>query len=238
MTSTGNGGRWLGILRYAFGGALCLLAILNLAMGTAWYVNVGVLVVGLLIMLGRRRIFRAGVERTDSGLVCRYVPWYEGNVYLLNVGLPILAVTMIMAGFAPGNPVWLRFGGVVLLLFIPLFLDSAVRMRRKSALRISPSVLTVPTPAPKFQPVEVPRERVVAITPKWVSSVSGAKALHIEIDYGAADLGGYPGSVLLGPQLTVEPQNLFDALTVWKDHPGDDPADLMDRIERILVGRS
>lgn len=238
MTSTSTGSRWWRILRYAFGGALCLLAVLNLAVGTAWYVSVVVLVVGLLIMLGRRRIFRAGVERTDGGLVCRYVPWYEGNVYLLNAGLPIMAVTMIVAGFTPGNPVWLRFSGVILLLFIPLFLDSAVRMWRKSALLISPSVLTVPMPAPKFQPVEIPRDRVVAITPKMVSAVSGAKVLHVEITYGAADLGGDSGSVLLGPQLTIEPHNLLDALVAWNDDPGDDPDELMGRIEHILVGRS
>jgi hypothetical protein len=220
-----------------FGVTLCLLAVLNLVRGTAWYVALGLLVIGALIILGRRRIFRPGVERTKDLVVCRYVPWYEGNAYFLNLGLPLLAVCMIAAGFTPGNPVWLRFGGVILLLVVPLFVESAVRMWRKSAVRIMPSALTVPSAAPKFEPTDLSREYVISITPTTVNSVSGAKSLQVEIAY-RLDSTDETATVLLGPQLSVEPENLLDALVVWKDASVDDPLQLMYRIERILRGRS
>ncbi len=204
----------------------------------AWYWSVIVFCAAFLIILGRRRIFRPGVERTADEISCRYIPWFEGNAYYVNLALPLTGAAMLVAGLAPGNPVWLRFGGGILLLFTPIFLDSAIRLWRKSILRITPSTLTVPSAGgPKFAPMELTRERVQAVAPKWVAEVSGAKALRVEISYHAADLTEPSETVLLGPQLTVEPQNLLDALLEWKDATADDPHELMDRIEQLLLGR-
>jgi hypothetical protein len=44
--------------------------------------------------------------------------------------------------------------------------------------------------------------------------------------------------VLLGLQLTVQPDNLLNALVAWKDATADDQSGLLDRIEAILRGRS
>ncbi|MGV0623900.1 hypothetical protein ABVK32_28825, partial [Mycobacterium kansasii] len=58
-------GRWWRVLRYSFGGALCLLAGINVLVGSAWYLPVGAAAVGVGIIYGSgRRIFGAGVRRT------------------------------------------------------------------------------------------------------------------------------------------------------------------------------
>jgi hypothetical protein len=239
MSDARRRGRSWRLLRYIAGFALCLLTVVAARAGMPWYWSVIVLCAAFLIILGRRRIFRPGVVRTADQISCRYVPWFEGNAYYANLALPLTGAAMLFAGLAPGNPVWLRFGGGILLLFTPIFLDSAIRLWRKSILRISPSTLTVPLAAPKFEPMELTRERVQAVAPKWVVEVSGVKTLRVEISYRAADLIEPPKTVLLGLQLTVEPHNLLDALTTWKDASvGDDPHELMDRIEHLLLGRS
>lgn len=166
------------------------------------------------------------------------MPWFEGSAYYANLALPLTGVAMLVAGFTPGNPVWLRLGGGILLLLVPLFVDSAIRMWRKSILRISPSTLTVPSTPPKFEPVVLTRERIRTIEPRLVAELSGAKTLRVEISYQPAALSEPPKAVLLGVQLTVEPQNLLDALIEWKDATaGDDPHELLDRIEQLLMGR-
>jgi hypothetical protein len=239
MADIGPQGRGRRVLRYTFGAALCLVAGINVLTGAPWYVSLGVIVPGVLIILGRRRIFRSGVTRTTSEIDCRYVPWYEGNAYLLNVALPLLAIASLGAGFAEGNPKWLRFTGFILLGLTPLFVYSAVRMWRRCCLRISPSALTVRLAAPKDGPIEIPRERVQSITPKMVSNGVSGGSLQVEIAYRPADLStDTTQTVLLGLQLTVVPDNLLNALIAWKDAPHDNPTELLDRIERILLGRS
>lgn len=240
MAVSGPKGRWRRVLRYTFGCAVCLLAALNVLLGTAWYVSAGITAVGVIIILGRRQIFRAGVNRTADEIVCRYIPWYEGSAYTLNVALPLMAIAMIAAGYAPGNPAWLRYGGIVLLVLTPLFVYSALRMWRRCFLRIAPSALTVRLAGPKDQGTEIPRERVQSITPKMIpNSVNGLPSLQVEIAYRAADSSSDAlRTVLLGLQLTVQPDNLLNALVAWKDATDDDPSDLLDRIERILLGRS
>jgi len=233
-------GGWGRALRYSFAGALCLLAVVAMRAGLQWYWSVVVLCGVFLIILGRRRIFRPGVKRTGNEIVCRYIPWYEGNAYYLNVALPLTGVAMVAAGLAPGNPVWLRFGGIFLLVLTPLFVYSAVRMWRRCILCFSPSALTVRLAGPKDELTEIPRQCVQSITPKLVpNAVSGAQSLQVEIAYHSGDSSSdAPKTVLLGLQLTVQPDNLLNALVAWKDANDDDPIELLDRIERILLGRS
>jgi hypothetical protein len=194
----------------------------------------------LLIILGRRRIFRPGVTRTTDEIVCRYIPWYEGNAYYLNVALPLTGAAMAAAGYAPGNPMWLRFGGFFLIAVTPLMTYSAIRMWRRCILCFSPSVLTVRTAAPGDALTEIPRDHIQSITPKMIpNSANGVPSLQVEIAYPPADTGtDTTKTVLLGLQLTVVPDNLVNALMTWNDATHDNPRELLDRIERILMGRS
>ena len=109
-----------------------------------WYPAVVLLIVAVTFVLGRRRIFRADITRTaDDEIVCHFIPWYEGDVYVLNIALPLMAVAAIAASYAPGYPVWLRYGGFLLLALMPLLTSGNYRMWRLSILRITPSALTV-----------------------------------------------------------------------------------------------
>jgi hypothetical protein len=247
MAGSGAKGRWGRVLRYAFAGFFCLVTVAETRAGLPWYWSlIGVCTV-FFIILGRRRIFRAGVTRTSDEIVCRYLPWYEGNAYFLNVLLPLMGVASLGAGFAPGNPAWFRFGGFIggfiLLGLTPLFTSSAVRMWRLNFLRITPSALTVRLVArlvaPKDKPTEIRRERVESITSKIVTNGAGGESLQVEIAYHTTDLStDATKTVLLGLQLSVPPINLLHALVAWKDATHYDPSELLDRIEGILRGRS
>jgi hypothetical protein len=207
--------------------------------GLQWYWSLVVFCVACLIILGRRRIFRAGVSRTADEIVCRYIPWFEGNASFLNVGLPLIAVASIAAGFAPDNPAWLRFTGIILLGLTPICTLAAVRMWRRCFLRITPSALTVRLAAPKDGPIEIQREHIQSITPKMVPNGVSGESLQVEIAYHTTDSSSdTTKTVMLGLQLTVQPINLARALVVWKDATHDDPGELVDRIDRILRGRS
>lgn len=231
-----HGRRWL---RYVVAGVLCVVGVWTVSAGLHWYWAIFIICLAFVVAIGRRTLFRAGVSRTPHGIVCRYIPWYEGSAYFLNLGLPLMAVAMISASYDPSNPVWLRFGGIILLILMPIVVYSYVTMWRGCSLEISPSALTVRLAASKDGPIELSRGRVRSIEPRMVpNSVSGARSLQAEISYSAVEESADVKTVLLGLQFTVEPHNLLDALVAWKDNPGDDPDELMDRIERILVGRS
>jgi hypothetical protein len=238
-TNVGTTGRWARILRYAFGLAVCLLTVVAARAGLQWYWTVVVLCAAVMIILGRRRIFRASVARTHDEIVCRYIPWYEGNAYFLNLLLPLIAVAMIASSYGPGNPSWFRFGGIVLLVLTPLFVYSALRMWRRCVLRISPSALTVRLAGPKDELTEIRREYVQSIEPKLVPNGVSGQSLQVEIAYRAADLGGdTTKTVLLGLQLSVQPVNLLNALVAWKHGAYNNSSELLDRVERILRGRA
>lgn len=240
MTRSGPQNRWRRRLRYAIGTALFLLTLLAARTGLPWYWALTMVCVACMLILGRRRIFRPGVTRTTNEIVCRYIPWFEGNAYFLIVGLPLMAIASIAAGYAPGNPTWLRYGGIILLCLMPLIVFSALSMWRRCILRISPSELTVRLAAPGDVGTEIPRERIQSITAKEVpNSVSGVPSLQVEIAYQPTDASdAAPKTVLLGLQLTVQPYNLLNALLAWNERTGDDPEELLDRIERLLLGRS
>ena len=100
--------------------------------------------------------------------------------------------------------------------------------------------MTVRLAAPKDESIEITRERVQSITPRMIpNAVNGTRSPQVEIAYRAVDLSGdTTKTVLLGLQLTVQPANLLNALVAWKEATLDDPTELLDRIERILLGRS
>ncbi|WP_406817376.1 hypothetical protein [Mycobacterium sp. M23085] len=238
MANGQAGGRWGRILRYTFGAALCVVTVVAARAGVHWYLCLFGFCLALMLILGRRRIFRAGVNRSADEIVCRYVPWYEGNVYVLNVLVPVLGMASVGAGWAPGNPLWLRFTGIILLAATPLFVFSAVRMWRRCLLRITPSALTVRLAAPRDELTEIRRDCVLSIEPKIVPNSVSGQSLQVGIAYRTADLSSDTRTVLLGLQLSVEPVNLLKALVAWKDGASDNPSALLDRIDGILRGRS
>lgn len=232
--------RWPGVLRFCLGMACVLVAVLAFLKGLAWYWVVICFCGASFAVVGKRRILRPGVSRTSEDIVCRYVPWYEVGAYLLNFALPLMGIAAVYAGYVPGNPVWLRYGGILLLLATLLMMYATFRMWRRCSLRFTPSTLTIRVADPKIRPGELPRERIEAITPKWIAnSVSGVKALQVEIAYRSDDpTTDKTETVMLGLQLTVEPINLYGALVTWKDGADANPSQLLDRIEQLLRGHS
>ncbi|ORB73160.1 hypothetical protein [Mycobacterium scrofulaceum] len=241
MASSEVGRRRLRLARYAFGGALCLLAGVNVLVGSAWYLSLGVAATGIAIAYGSgRRVFAAGVRRTGEEIVCRYIPWFEGNAYSVLVLIPLIAVAMVAAGHAPGNPAWLLYGGIILLAISALMLIVTLWIWRRSLLRITPSALTVRIPERGGASTDIRREEVRSIAPKLVRNVAaGTESLQTEVVYQPAEAGSdTTAAVMLGQYLTVQPASLGEALAAWKDGAHAGPGELMDRIERILRGTS
>ncbi|KAA8956416.1 hypothetical protein [Mycobacterium sp.] len=227
------------MLRYTFAAVLLLFAVVALRAGGQWYWSlIGFCTVGIIVV-GQRRIFRAGVSRSGDEIVCRYVPWYEGNAYSALVLIPLMGIAMVAAGGASGNPAWLRPGGIFLLLgATPLTVYGIVRMWLRSLLCITPSTLTVRSPERRGQLTEIRRELVESIEPKIVPIVS-ALSLQVAITYRPVDVGTEATkTVILGLRLTVRPVNLLNALVAWKDGADDNPSELLDRVERVLRGHS
>jgi hypothetical protein len=232
--------KWGPALRYTIGGALGVFAVVAATQGLAWYIATILLVLTSFVILGRGRMFRAAVTRTSDEIVCRYSPWLQGDAYVVNIALPVMALAIIAASYAPGNPVWLRYGGYLLLALMPFMLSGTYRRWRLSLLRITPSTLTLRVPASNKEPIVLPREAISSITPKTERAPSGSPILQVQIAYRATDsTSDTDATIVLGQQLTVEPANLLNALVAWHDASGDDPtSDLLDRIEQVLRGRS
>lgn len=230
--------RWR-VLRYSFGGALCLMAVIDALVGARWSLAVGGAAVGGIILIGQRRVLRAAVSRTGDEIVCRYIPWYEGSAYSVTLLLPLMGVAMVDLGFAPGNPAWLRYGGFLLLGVTPLTVWGVVRMWRRCLLCFGPRTLTVRLVERGSELTEIRRELVQSIEPKIFSRPNGGESLQVAITYRPLDAAGdSTATVLLGLRLTVQPDNLLNALIVWRDGAANHPSELMDHIERILRGRS
>ena len=239
MAGGGAKSRWRRVLRYTFGGALCLLAGINVLIGSAWYLGLGIAATGAIILVGQRRIFRAGVTRSADEIVCRYIPWYEGNAYGALVLIPLMGVASLAAGYAPGNPAWLRVTGIIILGVTPLTMYGIVRMWRRCLLSITPSMLTVRLAERGSELTEIRRELVESIEPKLVPQPVSGKWLQVAITYRPLDVGGETTkTVLLGLRLTVQPINLLNALVAWEDGAYDNPSELLDRVERVLRGHS
>ncbi|WP_201407067.1 hypothetical protein [Mycobacterium paraintracellulare] len=238
MAGGGVKGRWWRVLRYSFGGALCLVAVINVMVGSSWPLSLGVAATGGIILIGQRRIFRAAVSRTGNTVVCRYIPWYEGNAYGTLVLIPLMGIASVGLGFTPGNPAWLRFTGFLLLGVTPLTVWGVVRMWRRCLLCITPSALTVRLVDRGSELTEIRRELVESIELRLIAQAR-LQSLQVAITYRPMEVGSdTTKTVLLGLRLTVQPVNLFNALAAWNDGAHDNPSELLDRIERILRGRS
>lgn len=220
MTARSRLGR---VLRYTFGAALCLLAGINVLIGSAWYLSLGIAATGGIIPVGQRRIFRAGVSRSGDEIVCRYIPWYEGNAYTAVLLIPLMGVAMVGAASAVGNPVWLRYGGIFLLRgATPLVVYGIVRMWRRSLLGIALSMLTVRLAERGSELIEIRREQVESIEPKRVRQPVSGEWLQVAITHRTNGIGGdATNTVILGLRLTVRPGNLFNALVAWRDGADD-----------------
>jgi hypothetical protein len=231
--------RWGKVLRYAFAAFLLLFAVVALRTGGQWYWSlIGFCTVGI-ILIGQRRIFRAAVSRSGNEIICRYMPWYEGNAYGVLVPVPLMGVAAIAAGGAPGNPGWLRPVGIMILGVTPLTVYGIVRMWRRCLLVITPSMLTVRLAERGSELTEIRRELVESIEPTLTPQPVSGMWRQVAITYRLADGGGdTTKTVILGLRLTVQPINLLNALITWKDGAYDNPSELLDRVERVLTGRS
>lgn len=199
----------------------------------------GVAAAGGIIVVGRRRIFRAAVSRSGDAIVCRYIPWYEGNAYSTLVLMPLIGVASLGAGYAPGNPTWLRITGVIVLSVTPMTLYGVVNMWLRSLLCITPSMLTVRLAERRSELTEIRRELVESIEAKPTPQPAGGEWLQVGITYRPVGAGAVATkTVMLGLRLSVQPINLLNALIAWKDGTGDSPRELLDWIERILRGTS
>lgn len=238
MTGANPTSRRTGLLRYSFGGALCLLALVNLTTGSPWFLALGIAATSGIILLGQRRILRSGVTRSGNELTCRYVPCFEGNAYSALVLIPLIGVAMFGAGCAPGYPAWMRYGGLVLLIgVVPLALYGIVRMWLRSLLVIAPSILTVRLVERGSASLEIGRELIESIEPTTVAVAANADSRQIAITYRANDVDAHDvRTVVIGLRLTVPPIALLNALTTWQRGGGDD-TELSDRVERALRGR-
>lgn len=231
--------RWGRAVRYAFAAVLCLLIPVAVQAGLQWYWVVGNLCTAVIIAADQRWIFRPGVSRTESGITCRYIPWSEGNVYLAGGVIPLMGFAMTAAGREPTNPAWLQFGGILLMVMMPVVLFSALRMWRRCPLCISPSALTLRLATPGSKLTEIRREHVESITSKMVRNPVNGQSLQTEIAYRAADSNNADiQTVPLGLHLSVQPINLAHALVAWNDGAEEDPDELLDRIEQTLRGQS
>lgn len=227
------------VLKYGFGGALLMGAAGNVLIGSPWYLPLGIAATAGIIMLGQRRVFRPGVTRVDDEIVCRFLPWYEANSYVLLVFVPLLGVAAVGAGSTSGHPVWVRYVGIFLLGVALLMAYAGVRMWRRSVLRISPDALFVRLAVLGSQPTEIPRQDVQSIQPRTVPNPVSGTSLQTQITYRPTHPSDDAAKTMqIGAQLTVQPEDLASALVVWNDGADDEPSELMDRIERILRGHS
>ena len=101
-------------------GILFLLAAFSISSRAPWFQTALSASLGLMMLLGAkppmRRIFRVGVRRSESGIECRYVPWFESVSYMMFVLFPILAVCFYAAGSRPGAQAAYRWGAGAMLI--------------------------------------------------------------------------------------------------------------------------
>jgi hypothetical protein len=247
---------FLEVLGYLLGGVMLLPAIWAVAGDSSQgplSLVVGLTATGLLIIssaftfLGNRRIPLIGVSREGGAVVCRYVPWYELNAYMMFGAFPLLGISTFVAGLQPGRPGWLIVAGLLILGIVVLGGYFAVQMWRRCLLRITPTALTVRLPARGSQLTEIARSRIESITDAQAqvgAAFAPATVTQIAIAYRPADPGTATQTVLIGPppgktamQVSVHQPNMITALHAWKDADPDDPG-LMDRIEAILRGKA
>jgi hypothetical protein len=230
--------RWKKVPRYTFAAVLSLFAVVALRVGGSWYWSLTGFCTTGFIVVGQRRLVRTGVSRSEDKIVCRYIPWYEGNAYSALVLIPLMGVAGIAAGCAPGNPAWLLWVGIMIVGATLLTVYGIVLMWRRSLLHITPSTLTVRLAERRSELTEIRRELVESIEPTIVP-LPYARSLQVAITYRPVDASSdSTKTVIIGLRLSVRPINLLNALVAWKDGANDNPSELLDRIERVVRSRS
>ncbi len=243
MTGSDKSGRWGQVLRYGIAALLLLLTAVAVLRGGRWYETAILAIPALIIVIGSgRRIYRPAVSRSGDQIVCRYIPWFESLVYGCGILLPTIGVAGWAMGSDPGYPRLFRYSGIFLVCLGALLLASFLRAWRLSRLCITPTTLTIRLPLIR-PPVslrgttEIRREQVLSIAPKIVEMNLGVKIFKTEMVFRPDGVDDAT-TIALGQQFTVDPMNLLGGLLAWKDGADDDPSELMDRIEAILLGRS
>ena len=235
------------VLTNVVGVIMVVLGVVAAANGWGWFFLLFGLSLGLIFMFGfpQSRVLKAGISRTPE-IVCRYVPWFQGNFYVL-VALPLLAISGTGLGLTTGwdaENIVGAIAGIVLLALAVSGFRSQARLWRRCRLRIGQSELAIEVIKAGAAPIVIPREAVQAINTKIVDNggVDGSPTRYVALVYGGG--GGQPETIHIGRQkaesgllLSVKPQNLERALAAWKDGGSDDP-ELLDRVEAILRGRS
>ena len=243
---------WAEVLGYIIGGLMLLPAVLNSSLGAPLYQVAGlaagglITIAGSLTFLGNRRVLPLGIFRDGDSVVCRYIPWFEMNAYIMFVVVPIVGISAVAAGSIPGKPGWLRFFGLLILGIVVLAGYFVVQMWRRCLVTFGRSSVTVRLPARGSGFTEVSRPQVLSITSADAevgAAFAPATVKQVALTYQSADQSSDTRTVLIGPpagktalQVSVAPTAVYNALLAWKDADPNDPR-LMDRIEAILRGK-
>ncbi|BDE12693.1 hypothetical protein MKCMC460_15530 [Mycobacterium sp. 20KCMC460] len=230
-----------GALRYVIGAGVGVLALSAVLAGSPWYQWLPVFCVAVVIVVsGRGRPLRPRIARSGDEIVCRYSPLYEGVTYIAGLLLPAFGAASLGAGFADHNPPFV-IGGVVIFAGAALTMFFVLLMWRRCVLYINPTTLRVRAAVigkDAHGLAEIRRDHVQTIQPRRVPRTFG---FQVEITYRTAGATAATKTVRLGPQaaqVTVEPVNLLNALTAWKEGAHTDPSQQMDRVEHALRERA
>ena len=252
--------RFRSLVWFGFGIAF-LLAAFAISSTAPWFQTASFASIGLIMLLTAkppfRRIFRVGVRRSESGIECRYVPWFESVSYMVFVLFPMLAIAIYAGGSRPGAPAAYRWVAGAVLIAALVSLIYSMWMWRTSVLRLTPLSLTLRLPSKPSEFIEIPREHIQSITPKTtrISYVPGfllvlmpgghksMNSLQVEIVYSTQGAADAAATVVIGPppakngmQLTVKPLNLLNALLLWRESSGASQGELLDQVEGVLRG--
>lgn len=230
--------RWL---FHALGALLLALAVFSLLSGYPWFDSLLLLCGATIFFFGRRRlILRAGVRRSGEEIVCRYLPLYEGNTYYFCILMPAMGIATIAAGMTADHAGWIRYGGILILAISALMTYGSLRMWRLCLVRVTTTTLSVRGSyiGRTNSVIDIQRDHIKSIES---TRVTRGDWLQVEITYRVDGAEASTDTIRLGPegpQVSVQPMSLFNALTVWEDGAEADPTELMDRVQQILRDRS
>lgn len=83
---------------------IAIAVALRLSGRTGWITFTAVTVLGLLMILWSRRVFRADVTRTaPEEVLIGFAPWYEGFVWSVILASPVCGAAGVVAAFHGGG---------------------------------------------------------------------------------------------------------------------------------------
>ena len=128
--------------------------------------------------------------------------------------VPLLAITTIALGSAPGNPAWLRYAGYAILAALAPFALILIAQAFTGRVRITPEVLSVSSLGRR---VDLRRDQILEINPRTVTSgITGQPALHFDVVYSRPGQTGRKAKgafFWLDTQCTVDSTDLIAAHT-------------------------